>query len=126
METPVKKTWKSTVAGVLTIVGGVLSLICFLGMIVAAVLVGSSETVLDYFRDAGVSGDISLVQTILIIIAIFFAITAALALIGGIFAVQRKRWGWALAGSIAAILGSWWPLGIAATVFTAMAKDEFK
>jgi hypothetical protein len=126
METSVKKTWKSTTGGVLTIVGGVLSLICFLGMIVAAVLVGSSETVLDYFRDAGVSGDISLVQTILIIIAIFFAITAALALIGGIFALQRKRWGWALAGSIAAILGSWWPLGIAATVFTAMAKDEFK
>jgi hypothetical protein len=96
-------------------------------MIVVASVVDSSETVLDYIRDAGIStGDIGLVQTILIIVAIFFAITAALSLIGGIFALQRKRWGWALAGSIAAILGSWWPLGIAATVFTAMAKDEFK
>jgi hypothetical protein len=127
METPVKKTWKSTTGGVLTVVGGVLSLITCLAMIVVASVVDSSETVLDYIRDAGIStGDIGLVQTILIIVAIFFAITAALALIGGIFALQRKRWGWALAGSIAAILGSWWPLGIAATVFTAMAKDEFK
>jgi hypothetical protein len=127
METPVKKTWKSTTGGVLTVVSGVFSLICCLGLIVFAALVGSNETVLDYARDAGLSGlDVTLIQTIMIIAAIYFAITATLALIGGIFALQRKRWGWALAGSIAAILGSWWPLGIAATVFTAISKDEFK
>jgi hypothetical protein len=125
METPVKNTWKSTLAGVLSIVAGVLSSIGFLAMIVAVAVIGSSEVVLDAFRDAGISGDISLVQTILIIVAIFSAITATLALIGGIFALQRKRWGWALAGSIAAILCSS-PLGIAATVFTAISKDEFK
>jgi uncharacterized membrane protein YedE/YeeE len=127
MQTPVKSTWKSTTGGVLTVVAGVLSLICCLGMIVVAALVGSSEAVLDYARDAGLSGvDVTLIQTIMIIAAIYFAITAALALIGGIFALQRKRWGWALAGSIAAIPGSWWPLGVAATVFTAISKDEFK
>jgi magnesium-transporting ATPase (P-type) len=125
METPVKKTWKSTLAGVLSIVAGVLSSIGFLAMIVAVAAVGSSEVVLDALRDAGFSGGVSLLQTILIIVAIFSAITATLALIGGIFALQRKRWGWALAGSIAAILCSW-PLGIAATVFTAISKDEFK
>jgi hypothetical protein len=126
METPVKKTWKSTTGGVLTVVAGVLSLVgCFVAIVFAA-LVNSSEWVLDYARDAGLSGDIVLVQTGLIIVAIYFAITAALELIGGIFALQRKRWGWALAGSIAAILGSCWPLGVAATVFTAIAKDEFK
>jgi hypothetical protein len=130
MQTPVKTTWKSTTGGVLTVISGVFSLICCLGTIVAAVLVGSSEAirekVLDSMRDASLSGDIGLVQTILIIVAIFFAITTALALIGGIFALQRKRWGWALAGSIAAILGSWWPIGVTATVFTAIARDEFK
>ncbi len=125
METPVKKTWKSTVAGVLTIVAGVLSSISCLAMIVAVAVVGNSEVFLDALRDAGFSGDIGLLQTIFIIVAIFSAITAILALIGGIFALQRKRWGWALAGSIAAILCSW-PLGIAATVFTAISKDEFK
>ena len=126
METPVKKTWKSTLAGVLTIVAGVLSSIGCLAMIVTVAVVGNSEVFLDSLEDAGFSGDIGLLQTILIIVAIFSAITAILALIGGIFALQRKRWGWALAGSIAAILGSWWPLGVAATVFTAISKDEFK
>ncbi len=126
MQSPVKSTWKSTTGGVLTVVAGVFSLICFFGMIVFAVLVDRSETVLDYVRDAGFSGEVSLLQTFLIIAAIFFAITGILALIGGISALQRKRWGWALAGSIAAIPGSWWPLGVAATVFTAISRNEFK
>jgi uncharacterized BrkB/YihY/UPF0761 family membrane protein len=131
MQTPVKSTWKSTTGGVLTVVAGVFSLICCLGLIVAVVLVGSSETVseavLDYVRDADVSWlDVPLIQTFMIIGAIFFAITATLALIGGISALRRKRWGWALAGSIAAIPGSWWPLGVAAIVFTAISRDEFK
>jgi hypothetical protein len=130
MQTPVKTTWKSTTGGVLTVVSGVLSLICCFGAIVGAVLVSSSDTVrekvLDSIRDTSISGDIGLIQTGLIVAAIFFAITTTLALIGGIFALQRKRWGWALAGSIAAILGSWWPIGLTATVFTAIARDEFK
>lgn len=127
METPVKKTWKSTTGGVLTVVSGVFGLVgCFVAIVFAA-LVNSSEWVLDYARDAGLSGyDVNVIQTILIIAAIYFAITAALELIGGIFALQRKRWGWALVGSIAAIVGSCWPLGVAATVFTAISKDEFK
>jgi uncharacterized membrane protein HdeD (DUF308 family) len=127
METPVKKTWKSTTAGVLTVVAGVLSLICCFGMSVAAALVNSNERVLDFVRDRGLSDvDVNMIQTILIIVAVYFAITAVLELVGGIFALQRKRWGWGLAGSIAAILSSWWPIGVTATVFTAIARDEFK
>jgi hypothetical protein len=126
MQTPVKSTWKSTTGGVLTVVAGVLSLIGFFGLIVAIAVIGNSEAVLDAFREAGISGEIGLVQAILTVIAIFCAIIGVLAVIGEIFALQRKRWGWALAGSIAAILGSWWPIGVAATVFTAIARDEFK
>ena len=49
---------------------------------------------------------------------------AVLALVGGIFAVQRKRWGWALAGSIAAIF-SFILLGIPAVILIAISKNEF-
>jgi len=54
-----------------------------------------------------------------------------LALVGGIFALQRRRWGWALAGSIAAVFASipilrFLPVGIVAIIFTAIAKDEFE
>jgi len=47
-----------------------------------------------------------------------------LPLLGGIYALQRRKWGLGLAGSIAAIFGSI-PLGIVATVLMALAKDEF-
>ena len=49
----------------------------------------------------------------------------ALAIIGGIFTLQRKRWGIALAGSIVAIL-PFSLLGIAATILVVLSKDEFE
>ena len=52
-------------------------------------------------------------------------IIALLALVGGIFALQRKRWAWALASSIAAAL-SLILLGIPAIVLIALSKDEFE
>jgi hypothetical protein len=51
-------------------------------------------------------------------------IIALLALVGGIFAIQRKYWRWSLAGSIAATL-SFILLGIPAIALIAMSKDEF-
>ena len=65
------------------------------------------------------------VDNIILGLAIPSLIIAILALVGGIFAVQRKQWGLALAGSIAAIL-SLFPLGIASTVLTAISKEEFE
>jgi hypothetical protein len=46
------------------------------------------------------------------------------ALVGGIFALQRRRWGLALAGSIVAIL-PFSLLGMAATILVVLSKDEF-
>ena len=66
-----------------------------------------------------------IVQGVLIIMAVLLAIFSALPLIGGIYAVQRKNWGLALAGSIVAILSST-PLGIVSTVLVALAKNEFE
>jgi ascorbate-specific PTS system EIIC-type component UlaA len=51
-------------------------------------------------------------------------IIAVLAVIGGIFALLRKRWRWSLAGSIAAAL-SLIILGIPAVVLIALSRDEF-
>jgi hypothetical protein len=46
------------------------------------------------------------------------------AIIGGICAVQRKHYGMALAGSIAALFPGW-IFGIGAIVFTAIGRGEF-
>ena len=52
-------------------------------------------------------------------------ITTVFPIIGGVFALQRRRWGWALAGSIIAIFRTN-VLGILSTIFVSIAKDEFE
>ncbi len=125
METTAQKTWKSTAAGILNIVAGALSLLGIPGVIVVIFTLHNSQFFMDALYEAGLSWEIGFVQTILIVLAVFLAIVGTLSLIGGLYALQRRRWGWALAGSIASILGST-PLGIAAIVFITISRDEFQ
>ncbi|MBE9477778.1 MAG: hypothetical protein IMY81_00870, partial [Chloroflexi bacterium] len=46
------------------------------------------------------------------------------AVVGGIYALRRKTWGFALAGTILATICST-PLGILAIIFVSMGKREF-
>jgi hypothetical protein len=48
-----------------------------------------------------------------------------LAVVGGICAILRKHWGWALAGGICAIIASR-ILGIIGLVFIALSRKEFE
>ncbi len=125
----VQKTWKPTVAGILNIVAGVLSLLGAIGVIIGIIVfvsVGTAPFLADMWRDIGDLGvGPNLLIIILVIAAIFSATLGILPLIGGIYALQRKKWGLALAGSIVAIFGSS-IMGILATIFIATAKDEFE
>ena len=114
-----EKTSKPTVAGILAIISGVLGLILavsyFIGFGVTSGAFGIPGT-----------GEIpGFVPGIVLGMAIPTLVIAILALVGGIYAVQRKKWGWALAGSIAAIL-AFLPLGIPAVILAAQSKDEFE
>jgi len=127
METPVKRTWKPMVAGILNIVGGALRilgsiavLIGIMFFILVATSVGPGPVPeMDRWLIPGV------LETILIIAVVFLLIVGIISIIGGIYALQRKKWGLALGGSIVAIFGSS-VMGILATIFIAMAKDEFE
>ena len=55
----------------------------------------------------------------------FFTLAGIIAIIGGIFALRKKAWGMALAGSIAGTI-TFFPCGIPAIVFVSMAKPEFQ
>ena len=125
MVTVIKTTWKPAVAGILNIIVGVVNL--FGMFIVVVILVGIGGGMLAISRMAdwmpvGLSG---FVEGVMVIIAILLLVFSALPLIGGIYAVQRKNWVWALAGSVIAILSSA-PLGITSTVLIALAKNEFE
>jgi hypothetical protein len=119
-----QKTWKPTVAGILNIITAASSLFRLIVVIIALIAFGSGQIVGNYLPNFGLL-EAGLALTILLLAAVFLAVTGILPLMGGIFSLQRRRWGWALAGSIAAIFSSA-ILGILATIFTVMARDEFE
>jgi hypothetical protein len=116
-----EKTWKSTVGGILSIIAGVLSILW--GIFVGTEWLGSWPP----------------------LTAIALGI---IAIVGGIYALRRRRWGLALAGSICSLIGceifrlvplffSWvlsshpylfdaTILGILAIIFVLLGKHEFK
>ncbi len=119
------RTWKPTVAGILTIIDGSLNLLGVLGVIIAAIFLSASSYLADLIGPDIYPLTLGVVIGILVTVAVFMAIVGILSLLGGISALQRKRWGLALAGSICAVFGSISILGILAIIFTAMSKNEF-
>ena len=115
-----EKTWKPTVAGILDIVAGALSLVgitfAFVGTLMLAAMGGA---------DLPMGIPANLILVVVVMVAIFVIFADILAIVGGTYALRRKKWGLALAGSIAAFFGSS-PLGIAAIVLTALSKNEFE
>ncbi len=104
-----KNTWKPTAGGILAIIGGAINLLAGLGFTLFFPLALP-------FRAA--------LMTVGVLGALFLG-TGIVALIGGISALQRKRWGLSLAGAICAISPPSTLLGILSVVFIAMARDEF-
>ncbi len=125
-----KRTWMPTVAGTLDIISGVFSLLCALASIVAVIAVAliSEASFLEDMRAALAEASIGseFLVAILAVTAVWMAAAGILALLGGIYSIQRRKWGLTLAGSIAAILGGWTVLGILATIFAAISKNEFE
>ena len=107
------KTWKPTTGGILSIICGSFGVLT--GTMVA--LGGSISWLIG----------IPFATRILAMIGIPYILLGIVAIIGGIFAIQRTIWGMALAGAICAFLiPPPFILGILAIVFISMGKEEFK
>ncbi len=103
-----ERTWKPTVGGILAIIGGAIETI--LGLVIATV--GS----IGWFF--GVPW-VSAIGAPLIILGI-------IAIVGGTYALRRRIWGLAIAGSICALIGPWGLLGLLAIIFVSLGKGEFE
>jgi hypothetical protein len=110
-----EKTAKPTVAGILNILVGSVCLLGVLGLGIAAIAI----TPLNIVSDLPFA-----VSALLVIIAIPLAVLGGISLAGGIFSLQRRMWGWALAGSITTLIVSN-VLGIVSLVLTALSRNEF-
>jgi hypothetical protein len=115
------KTWKTKTAGIIAIVVGAIGVTEWVWVAVLEVLGWGWAAVGDFL---GLGAILPAVATVALA-------TRIVAVVGGIFALKRKRWGLALAGSICAIFSSVFlmffsvPLAIAAIVLVVLGRGEF-
>ncbi len=108
------KTWKPTTGGILSIIAGAIGVLFGLVLAVAGGILGTILGAFIPFIGGAVVG--------LFAIPLLLGIVA---IIGGIYALKRRIWGLALAGSICAFFCVWF-LGIPAIIFVAIGKGEFE
>ena len=117
-----QKTWKPQISGILSIIGGVIALFGSLAMLIAILAVGITG---NWARDWEFGWLPFNIFSILWAIGIPMFVCGIVAITGGIYALQRKAWGMALAGSIAAFFPAW-ILGLGSVILIATARDEFE
>ena len=113
MESPstgtTSRPWMPTTAGILCLVAGAVDVMLGIVMATLSEIIGTFAG----FWGLGVIG------TPLIILG-------AAAIAGGVFALQRRIWGMALAGAICALIWPFSALGIAAIILVVLSKPEFE
>jgi hypothetical protein len=121
-----KSMQKSTVGGILSIVAGALGLVGGLFFIFFSVFFSV------LFNDPSIITNSTpppeqffmLITILYCAIGVLYIGVGVLSIVGGIFSIQRKHWGWALAGAIGGCL-TFLPLGVGAVVLVAMGRAEF-
>ncbi len=119
-----ERTWKPTAAGILSIIAGIVGAITGLAVVVIIFLAGTSlEFLLKIASEP--NQEIPAVVWFEAGILIVILVIAVLAIVGGVYALRRRIWGLALAGSICALVPFVIP-GILAIIFVSQSKSEFE
>jgi hypothetical protein len=116
------------VGGVLSIIAGafgILSLLFCICMAAMMLLMPGDFSGDHYYRSTSPDVTLAIIAAICIIMGIFHALVGVLAIVGGVFALRKKHWGWALAGAIGGTM-TFFPCGIPAIIFIATGKPEFQ
>jgi len=117
-------SWMSLVAGIIDLVIGIPALL--FGIVAATLPQWIAEAPEPAQELEGIPPDFFIGMGVVI------CLLAVVAIVGGISALRKRRWGLALAGSICAIFAgvplylAGLFLGIPAVVFTALGKEHFK
>ena len=126
MEANVKRTAMPTVAGILEIISGAISILAFIGIMIAFFFIPASMTVSPGPAEEFGLWSFSILSGVFLAIgAVVMLIFSVLPILGGVYAIQRKKWGLALTGAIVVTIANLL-LGIPALILTALAKDEFE
>ncbi len=115
-----ERTWMPIAAGILNIISGATRLV---GGLIILIIGGLDEGMMSLFW-FGMPGTPVIPLALLSMVAIPVIVLGILAIVGGIYALQRKTWGLALTGAISGAFLSWF-LGIPAIILTALSRKEF-
>jgi hypothetical protein len=116
------ETSKATVAGILDITAGIFG---FVGGVPLLVIALAGATALGMVPEPEANRVAFVPLALFLPLALLCFVSGLVAIFGGIAALNRRSWGMAVAGSIAAVFG-FFPLGIAAIIFTVLAEPEFR
>jgi hypothetical protein len=112
------RTWMPTTGGILSIICGALNIIGGIVFIIIGI-------VTEIARNFAPKMPPVVLLVIFVVVGIITLILGIISLIGGIYALRRKLWGMALAGSITSVFNCFWYLGVASIVFIALSHKEF-
>ena len=101
------RPWMPKIAGILDIVVGGLTVAFAIFLLVGGIMTWGQAGGGDFF----------------ILLAIIFAIIGVPPIVGGIYALQRKRWRQALIGSLFA--APLWGIGLLTALFISLSKEDF-
>ncbi len=120
-------TNNAKVGGVLSIIAGAFGVLGLLIFILLAVVMVIMPGEFDgYYYDSNTSeGIFTIIAAVYLVMGLFSAFFGVLAIVGGVFALRKKHWGWALVGAIAGAL-TFFLCGVPAVIFIAMGKPEFQ
>jgi hypothetical protein len=115
---------KSLIGGVLLMISGLI------GIIYGLVFVSLSSTVIDVLGGTYGEDVLKMLEGVLVACGVIWFIVGLIALIGGVFAIRRRRWGIAVVGGVFGLLtlGPWLIgsiLGLIGLILVAISKDEF-
>ena len=117
-----KFTWKPVMAGILDIVSGAIGMV---GGIYFVILSSLLRSIHEYLKvDPAVIKNIEQIVSNIIAVPFILVFAGIIAIIGGVYALQRRIWVFALAGAVFSFV-LFWPFGLASIIITAMSREEF-
>jgi hypothetical protein len=115
----------SKIGGILSIISGAFGVLSILMYILIIIMVVYASRTGSYSHFPYTSETLFIVYIVYGIMGLVTSLLGILAIIGGVFALKGKYWGWSLAGAIAATI-TFFPCGIASIIFIAKSQAEFK
>ena len=119
----IRLTWKPVTAGILNIVSGAIGMVGGFYLVILSQIFSAVREILGL--DPLLIQQIEEIISQMIAVPFIVVLIGIISIIGGVYALQRRIWGLAVAGAVSSCIV--FPIfGLPSIIITALAKDEFR